>query len=398
MQILEPFIRGYQIALDGNPIALIFTLLSALQLWRGIKQVGIVRKNWAKFVSEPLMRWKHQAAREMAFYVAIPISIFIHELGHAVIVWLFGGSVVAFGYFFFWGFILPDRSFLPNQEWLISVAGTWGNLLFAVVVWFALGKHKSSTIRYFAKQTLASQIVYALIYYPIFTGIFGFGDWRTIYDFAATPILSGGWAVLHVGMLLGYWLLRRQGWFDELAFADAESAEKYSQLAEDQSLEGRLQRIQMLLNGGAVTEAQRMASMLSQEFPDSAEAQLINAIALTAGGTQEISRRAAELAERALLMGLREPAWRVMAHNIVGKFAGRTGNTQNALHAYESAIRIAEHETPPLPQLAGCLYEYALLLRQSGRNEEGKAALERAIRESDGKSAEFFRSERALFD
>ncbi len=396
MQIIEPFIRGYQYVLEGNPIALIFTLLSAFQLWRGVKQVGVVRQRWTEFVADPLTRWKQHAAREMAFYVAIPISIFLHELGHAIVVWVLGGSVVAFGYFFFWGFVLPDRTFLPNQEWVLSTAGTWGNLLFAAVVWLWLRGNKSATLRYFAKQTLSSQIVYALIYYPIFTGVFGFGDWRTIYDFSATPLLSGTWAVLHALMLLGYWLLQRRGWFDELAFVDAESAEKYNQLAQDDSLEGRLKRIQIMLDGRAITDGRRLAVETARMFPQSAEAQLLTAVSLSNG--EEVSRNAAQHAERALAMGLREPAWQVVANHLVGKFAKRSGKEQEALHALESAIRIAERETPQLSQLPACLYDYALLLRQIGRNEEGKAALERAIMASGGKSAEFYRSERVLFE
>ncbi len=397
MQILDPLIRGYLFVLEGNPIALIFTLLSAVQLWRGVKQVRIVRQRWTEFVAAPLTRWKQQASREMAFYVAIPISIFLHELGHAIVVWALGGSVVAFGYFFFWGFVLPDRSFLPTQEWVLSAAGTWGNLLFAAVVWIWLRRHKSPTLRYFAKQTLSSQIVYALIYYPIFTGIFGFGDWRTIYDFTTTPLLAGGWAVLHVSMLLGYWQLQQRGWFDALTFTDAESAAKYQQLAQDESLEGRLKRIQMMLDGSATTEARKLAIETGRVYPESAEAQLLTAISLT-NNERDVSRNAAQHAERALDMGLHDPAWQVIANQLIGKFAKRSGKEQKALQAFESAIRIAERETPHLPQLPVCLYDYALLLRQLGRNEEGHAALKRAITTADGKLAEFYRSERVLFE
>lgn len=401
MDIITPFIRGYQFVLQGNPIALIFTLLSAVQLWRGVQQVGVVRSRWAQWIAAPLAGWKKAAARDMAFYVAIPISIFIHELGHAIAVWFFGGRVIAFGYFFFWGFVQPDRTFSPSQEWIVSVAGTWGNLLFALVVWVALGRNRSKTVRYFAKQTVASQIVYSLIYYPIFTGLFGFGDWRTIYAFEFTPLLSGAWAVFHASVLLAYWLLRQRGWFDALSFADEASAEKFAQFENDDSVEGRSERVRLLMAGGSLREGRRLAVETATLYPNSAEAQYIAAGALS-GNRQDVSREAARYAERALQLGLGTAGQQAEAHHILANFEKRGGRPDVALQSMETAVRLGEGQQPPVPNMPAYLYDYALLLRQARREDEGRAVLERAIRAAEQmgqrESAEFFKQERALFE
>ena len=36
----------------------------------------------------------------------------------------------------------------------------------------------------------STRILYSLIYYPLFTLFAGINDWRRIYNFAATPIVS----------------------------------------------------------------------------------------------------------------------------------------------------------------------------------------------------------------
>lgn len=398
MEIIEVLVRGFQFGLVGSPIAIIFTVLSAVQVWRGVQQVNIVRQRWQQFVAAPLTAWKKSAAQQMAFYVAIPISIFIHELGHALFVKLFGGDVLAFGFFFFWGFVQPDRAFPPTEDWIIAVSGTWGNLIFAAVAFLWLGKNKSATLRYFARQTVASQIVFALIYYPIFTLGFGFGDWRTIYDFSQTPILSGGWAVFHAVVLLAYWLLRRRGWFDVLTFADAESAEKYTQL--DGSLESNIERIKLLMRGGSTREAQKLAVQTARAHPESAESQFMAAATL-AGNRQDVPRDAADFAERALALGI-GAGGAAESNHILAIHERRRGNLPAAVHAIESAIRFGEQQPALMPNLATYYYDYALMLRQLGRDDEGGTALEKGValaeRAGDKESAEFFRSERVLFE
>lgn len=99
--------------------------------------------------------------------------------------------MVSCGYGFYWGFVEQDRLFLASQEWFIKLAGTLGSLVFTAVLFFLLYRNQSQTLRYFARQSLKTLSYYTLIYYPIFSAVTFIGDWRVIYDFGSTPLLSG---------------------------------------------------------------------------------------------------------------------------------------------------------------------------------------------------------------
>ena len=42
---------------------------------------------------------------QAAFFFLLPISVLLHELGHAIAIWSMGGEVVDFGFYFFAGFV-----------------------------------------------------------------------------------------------------------------------------------------------------------------------------------------------------------------------------------------------------------------------------------------------------
>ena len=57
----------------------------------------------------------------------VPISVALHELGHAVAIWSMGGEVVDFGYYGFAGYVsyypcefsaaTSERSVEPRDRW-----------------------------------------------------------------------------------------------------------------------------------------------------------------------------------------------------------------------------------------------------------------------------------------
>ncbi|MCZ7670661.1 MAG: M50 family metallopeptidase [Chloroflexi bacterium] len=143
-----------------------------------------------------------------------PLGVFFHELGHALAVWFFGGTVVGFNFRFFWGEVEHFGVYTLPERWLISLAGTLGSLLFGLGVWLALRHNRVSSLRYFGLRAFRFQIYFSLLYYPLFSIILPIGDWRVIYDFAATPILSSVTLVVHLLFLAAYWLYDRQGSFE----------------------------------------------------------------------------------------------------------------------------------------------------------------------------------------
>ena len=322
----------------GQPIMLIFTILSALQIYTGLKRIGRIRTHRAAWIAEPMMAWKKQLGNDIAFYAAVPIGVLIHELGHAVIVWVYGGKVVEFGYFFFWGFVLPDRAFAPAwKEWLLSAAGTMGSLLFATVVGVLFWRHSSSAVRYAGKRTVRYQIYFSLIYYPLFTAVLSFGDWRTMYDFNATPLLAGGTAAVHAIVLLGFWITDKRGWFDETAFGSAEIATRYATLADSDQLSDKLERVRLMLASGSNSEAGRIARDITRNHPSSGEAHMLLALSKIAS-PEQVSGDVARLAEKALSLGLDKKEMLAWAHYFIGTNHRTSGRTREAIDQYGLAI------------------------------------------------------------
>ena len=216
-----------------SPLELLFYGLSLWQAVRAVQLAQRIWRDWAGFRRPPLTRYKMALVEQAAFFLAIPPSVIVHEYFHAIPIWLFGGRVVNCGYGFYWGFVQPDRVFPAVQEWIIGLGGTLGSLLFTAVLFLILYRHQSQTLRYFARQSVKTLSYYSLIYYPIFSAITFIGDWRIIYDFGATPVLSGGTAVVHAASLFLFWQANRRGWFEMVGHKNEGDAAAFAQLEAD---------------------------------------------------------------------------------------------------------------------------------------------------------------------
>ena len=167
-----------------------------------------------QLAQEPLTNFQRDLAVRIAFLLLIPVGIFIHELGHAFTVILLGGRVAEFNYFLFFGSVLPVGNFTLEGRWLISTMGTVGSLSFGILFWLITRKSSIMFWRYVGRQHLLIEILYSLIYYPLFTLFTGIGDWRRIYNFAATPILSLVTFLIHFVILLMLFILQKKKWFE----------------------------------------------------------------------------------------------------------------------------------------------------------------------------------------
>lgn len=343
MNILTPLIRPY-LSIFDSPLFALFTLLSFYQAWRG---VGIIQKIWrirASISREPLTRPLQQLADSAAFYVAVPVGVLLHELGHAITVWYYGGRVLEFGYFFFWGYVLPSQRFPLIPEWVIASAGTWGNLIFAALLWlFFVRWGRSSAWQYFGLRAIRFQIFFALIYYPIFTALMSIGDWRTIYNFQLTPWLAGTTAVIHLLIVLIHWQLERRGQYEMPAFNTAAVAQKFTQLAQqiqqnpnDLNLQDRY--ISTLSSRGAPKTAQAQLRTLLRQHPNWGMGYLITA--LMEDQKSDISPKAQKAAQRALQAGLPDAFKTGLAKLIIGQHALQTERYNEAQQQLNDALAL----------------------------------------------------------
>ncbi|MCA9923876.1 MAG: M50 family metallopeptidase [Anaerolineales bacterium] len=322
----------------------LFNIFSFIYLFRGLQLLNQLRREWTSLKTGPLTAHKKYLGDQASFFVAVPIGVFLHEGGHALAVWLFGGQVAEFGYRVFWGYVQPLGTFTAVQDWFISLAGTLGNLIFGLTLWLLLRRHASSSYRYFALRAFRFQLHFALIYYPIFTLFLPIGDWKTIYNFGATPIASGIMAVFHATLLLLFWQVDRIGWFERPAFATTAAKDQYEALQQHlvlnpQDTNAQLQRIDILRQGRANNKAKYLLNQLIKQEPNAPRAYLQRAALKSQRG---IPRTAADDVNKALQLGLSDPISLVFAHQLLGEYAMEHNDAQTAVTHYSQAIANAK--------------------------------------------------------
>ena len=177
----------------------VYVLFRVVQQWRSI---------WDATYTQPDRLLVSQAA----VFLLLPVSVALHELGHAAAIWAFGGRVIDFGFYGFAGYVSYREPFSDAQHTVVAAAGTIVNILLcAGAAWAALVRRRPFRVPI---NDLLSQFalisgVNALILYPLLDFSSGLnGDFRQIYAFDA-PVASSVFAAIHLGALgAGIWAMR----------------------------------------------------------------------------------------------------------------------------------------------------------------------------------------------
>jgi hypothetical protein len=184
-----------------------FTAFDLISIFYCIIAIGVVRrlvKNWKPFWDDVITPFDTRLVTEASFFLLIPLGVLLHELGHAVATWQFGGTVVDFEWRIFWGYIIPRGDFTTVQRWWISFSGNLVSILIGIIPLFFIGRVQKPIIKelllYFAKI----EIIYSLIFYPLFSFVGFRGDWVRIYDFSVKPYAQITLA-LHIILLFILW-------------------------------------------------------------------------------------------------------------------------------------------------------------------------------------------------
>jgi hypothetical protein len=149
---------------------------------------------------------------QAAFFILVPISVALHECGHAITVKLFGGEITGFGFYVFAGYVSHQGYYTNAQMILIALAGPFVNLVLSIAA-FAFVLLKKPPMRAAFNELLIEFAVIssinALVFYPILDFATNLeGDWKQIYE-GHDPSLSAAIGVFHVAILVGaYWLSR----------------------------------------------------------------------------------------------------------------------------------------------------------------------------------------------
>jgi hypothetical protein len=189
-----------------------FSLISLMYVVIGVRVIGQMVQRGRKLWDHNFTQQDRILVDQAAFFILIPISVALHELGHAIAVWGFGKEVVDFGFYGFAGYVSYFPFGLTDvQQTIISAAGSLVNLLLCAVV-LAVVLLKKPPFRAAFNEVLIQFVflsgINAFILYPVLDLISGLnGDWRQMYQ-SGVPWLTGIIIALQAATIgAGYWLI-----------------------------------------------------------------------------------------------------------------------------------------------------------------------------------------------
>jgi hypothetical protein len=184
---------------------LFFVLLSLYYVVVGVRCLYRVVRRWNLLWDADVTADDLRLARQASFYLLIPPTVVLHELGHAVLIWAYGLRVADWLFLGYMGEVWPSGSAGPFGDFLISLAGNVVTLAIGIGT-LAIGLFRPGhPVRNILWIELGRQSLFlVLVAYPILC-LFVPWDFARIYDFDATPIASGVTAVVHGALLaVGY--------------------------------------------------------------------------------------------------------------------------------------------------------------------------------------------------
>ncbi len=185
-----------------------FVLLS---LFYTVIALGVVRdlaRNWRPTFDRRFTVADRMLVDKAAFFVLVPISVALHEFGHALAIWALGGAVIDFGYYVFAGYVAYDEPFSDVQQVVVALAGSLVNvaLCAGAIGWVFLRRPPMrAAFNELLVQFAIVSGINALVVYPLLdfgTGLGG--DWSQIYGDAPRPLALTIGAV-HLALLGGAW-------------------------------------------------------------------------------------------------------------------------------------------------------------------------------------------------
>ena len=368
-------------------MAIFELLFNALAIFYAFRAVQLLRQLWAERATlrqPPLTGAQKQSAEGVAFYVAIPPGVFLHELAHAVTVLAFGGEIMRFRVYGYWGFVEHVGTYTDFQRWFIALAGTLGSLLYCAALWAWAARQKAPFYRYAGLRSMRFNVYFALVYYPLFTLATQFGDWRTIYDFGLVPLPAAATLLVHALLLGAFYWLDRRGAFAMPDFQTAAQATRFAALRERADAQPNDTALQLayateLVNHGLAGQAQPLLQRAVAQQPQSADIHMLLGRAALAGGRQSKSAAATHFA-KALEIGLPDAAQRIMVRRLLAEVAFDKGKAAEALAQLDRCIddvRTAPGLSPAVARM--CYQTRGIIRRQTGRYAEADADLQQAL-------------------
>jgi RimJ/RimL family protein N-acetyltransferase len=181
-----------------STIISIDTIVRLFQNWRSI---------WDNFVSPQ----DRLLVQRIAVFIFIPIGVFFHELGHALATWQVRGQVLEFQWRIFWGYVISSGNFTPVESWWIALSGNIVSILLGIFGLLIIPFFQKRVFKELFYSFAVAQLVYSLVFYPIFSFTGFQGDWVRIYDFSVQPYAQITLAI-HLLLVFSLWQSSKNGW------------------------------------------------------------------------------------------------------------------------------------------------------------------------------------------
>lgn len=188
-----------------------FDLLSAISCIISIDTIWKLITNWRSFCDDSVTAKDRFLIQRTATFILIPIGVFFHELGHALATWQVGGKVVEFQWRIFWGYVVPVGDFSPEEFWWIAFSGNLVSIALGLLALIAIFFVKKTVWKELLYTFAIVELIYSLIFYPIFSFTAFRGDWLTIYNLTIQPYAQITLFV-HLLLLLGLWQANKNQW------------------------------------------------------------------------------------------------------------------------------------------------------------------------------------------
>lgn len=193
-----------------------FSIISLLYVLLGIRVVWMIGKSWSTVWDRNFTPQDRVLVNQASFFFLIPISVLLHELGHAVAVWGFGREVIGWGFYGFAGFVQYIPAGMSDfQQTIVSAAGSIVNLILCLA---AIGVviYKKPPLRAAYNELLIGFAFIsganAFVVYPVLDLLSGLnGDWRQMYS-SGVPWLTAIIVMVQAAVLVaGWWFFTNPG-------------------------------------------------------------------------------------------------------------------------------------------------------------------------------------------
>lgn len=191
----------------------IFAILSIILSLIAIRALVITVRDRKQLFDRDFTPQDRQQLTEAAIFLLLPISVLLHEVGHAVTVRALGGQVTGFGFYLFYGYVQHIGFYTPSQLFWIALSGNLVSILLGLIaIAVPLIRRLSPPVTYLLFVFGAFDLANSLVFYPALDFFARLeGDWSQIYTWN-TPLLSGGLAAVHASLIIAGVIAWKSAW------------------------------------------------------------------------------------------------------------------------------------------------------------------------------------------